>query len=68
MELDPIQIEAGVTIGIGMRRHAFMRLVDAMIINHCFNSIDQHVGLALSRIFLRRNSGRKRSFATLRMT
>ena len=27
---------------------AFMWLVDAMIINHCFNSTDPHVGLALS--------------------
>ena len=28
---------------------AFMWLVDAMIANHCFNSTDPHVGLALSR-------------------
>jgi hypothetical protein len=27
---------------------AFMWLVDAMIVNHCFNSTDPHVGLALS--------------------
>ena len=27
---------------------AFMWLVDAMIVNHCFNSSDPHIGLALS--------------------
>ena len=27
---------------------AFMWLIDAMVVNHCFNSTDPHVGLALS--------------------